>query len=119
MTTDSRRADELFEEAIQHAIKEGYWHQTPAAESIAKRGIKAIEEKDAKEAAAAEALAEEARRAAELVEWPHWGNYRLVLGEGDNTQVVYFRRKPTYAEKKAFCAAAGVSPESVDTEERL
>lgn len=119
MTTDSRRADELFEEAIQHAIKEGYWHQTPAAGVIAGRGIKSLDEKDAREKEAAEVLAEEARRAAELVEWPHWANYRLVLGEGEDVQSVYFGRKPTYQEKKAFCAAAGVSPEKVEIEERL
>lgn len=104
--TAKSAADLLFEEALQHAIKHGYWHQTPAAKQIADRGLASIDQEES--------------TSTELVEWPHWANWRLVLGEGDEcATAVYFTRKPTYAEKKAFCALAGISPEKVEAEERL
>lgn len=121
MSLYSRRSDELLMKALQDATDKGYLHQIPLDHPILTRGLSAMDKKEEADMAAAkaEALAEEARRAAELVEWPHWGNYRLILGEGEQLQAVYFGRKPTYQEKKAFCAAAGVSPEKVEIEERL
>lgn len=107
MTINTRRSDELLKEALEQAAAKGYLHEIPMEHPVLVRGLAYLDELEAENKAA------HTER-----EWPHWANYRLVLGAGEDTQVVFFRRKPTYQEKKAFCAAAGVSPEQVETEER-
>ena len=104
MSMNTRRSDELLKQAFEDAVKKGYLHQVPLEHPIITRGMVAIDEE---------------QKESELVEWPHWANWRLVLAEGDEASAVYFMRKPTYAEKKAFCAIAGISPEKVEAEERL
>lgn len=108
MSMNTRRSDELLKQALEDAVAKGYLHQIPVNHPIITRGLDAVDEQQ-----------KEQGQNQEEREWPHWANWRLVLGEGEETQVIFFRRKPTYAEKKAFCAAAGVSPERVEAEERL
>lgn len=104
MSMKTRRSDELLKQAFEDAVAKGYLHQVPVEHPIITRGMIAVDEK---------------QEDSELVEWPHWANWRLVLAEGDEASAVYFMRKPTYADKKAFCAIAGISPEKVEAEERL
>ena len=106
MSMNTRRSDELLKQALEDAVAKGYLHQVPLEHPILTRGLVAVD--DTQET-----------KNAELVEWPHWANWRLILSEGDEASAVYFIRKPTYAEKKAFCAIAGISPEKVEAEERL
>lgn len=47
-----------------------------------------------------------------------WAAWRLVLRTGDNPAVVFFSRQPTYAERKAFAAAAKVPVADALVEER-
>lgn len=47
-----------------------------------------------------------------------WAAWRLVLRTGDNPSVVFFSREPTYAERKAFAAAAKIPVASAIAEER-
>lgn len=107
MTTNSRRSDELLKKALEDAVNKGILHQVPIEHPILVRGLVAVDEP------------EEPEKEPELAEWPHWANWRLILSEGDEASAVYFTRKPTYAEKKAFCAIAGISPEKVEAEEKL
>lgn len=47
-----------------------------------------------------------------------WAAWRLVLRDGENPSVVFFSREPTYAERKAFAAAAKVPVASAVAEAR-
>ena len=104
------KADDLFREALELAAERGYLHEVAPDHPMFVRGVAALEKQDE---------AETTSEKTELVEWPHWANWRLILAEGDEASAVYFTRKPTYAEKKAFCAIAGISPEKAEAEERL
>ena len=105
--TNSKRSDELLRMALEQAVSKGYLHQVPVDHPIITRGLAAVDEV-------------QATSEPEKNEWPHWANWRLVLNDSDeNAAVIYFTRKPTYAEKKAFCAIAGVIPDSVESEERI
>lgn len=109
MSMNTRRSDELLKQALEDAEAKGYLHQIPLEHPILTRGLVAVDE-----------VEETSSEKTELVEWPHWANWRLVLLQhGEDAKVVYFTRKPSYAEKKAFCAIAGISPEELEVEERL
>ena len=108
MSMNTRRSDELLMKALNDATDKGYLHQIPLDHPILARGLTALDEQQSEE-----------KEEQDMREWPHWANWRLTLGAGEHLQAVYFIRKPTYQEKKAFCAAAGVSPETVELEERL
>lgn len=108
MSMNTRRSDELLIKALNDATNKGYLHQIPLEHPILTRGLTALDEQQNEE-----------KEKQDEREWPHWANWRLTLGAGEHLQAVYFIRKPTYQEKKAFCAAAGVSPENVELEERL
>lgn len=47
-----------------------------------------------------------------------WAAWRLVLRTGANPAIIYFTRKPTYAECKAFARAASVPVGDAIIEER-
>lgn len=47
-----------------------------------------------------------------------WAAWRLVLRGGENPSVVFFTREPTYAERKAFAAAAKIPVAHAVAEER-
>lgn len=109
MTMNTRRSDELLKQALEDAVAKGYLHNIDPSHPIMKRGLEVVDEQQERE-----------EKAAEPCEWPHWANWRLVLLQhGEDAKVVYFTRKPSYAEKKAFCAIAGISPEDLEVEERL
>ena len=108
MSLYSRRSDELLMKALQDAVSKGILHDVNPNHPILTRGLDALDNQQK----------EETEKQDER-EWPHWANWRLTLGAGEHLQAVFFIRKPTYQEKKAFCAAAGVSPENVELEERL
>lgn len=120
MSTE-KTMEQLAADAVRKTLERGDWIHMPVAAQIAKMGM--------------DELVRQAELAKETVEglptqadpsdiddqgWVSdgWAAWRLVLRDGENPAVVYFSREPTYAERKAFAAAAKVPVASAVAEAR-
>lgn len=115
--------EEKAADALEKALSNGDWLQSPLCLEISKLGLEALKRRDQLVAEAENDNAEPTRADATDMDdqgWisDGWAAWRLVLRSGENPSVVFFSRKPTYAERKAFAAAAKVPVVDVIEEER-
>lgn len=110
-------------DAMLQALGCDDWLRLPNADKLAQIGLDAIERRQ-KLQAQENAAPEEATRAdaSDIDEqgWisDSWAAWRLVLRTGNNPAMVFFSREPTYAERKAFAAAAKIPVVDAVVEER-
>ena len=123
MTTEKlSQLEQSAADAVQNMITKGNWNDNPVlAKRIAELGISAIEKRDEWEAKQDSQPSSQAAEG-EIDEqgWisEPWAAWRVTLTTGDNPSVVYFSRKPTYAECKAFARAAGIPADQAIATER-
>lgn len=116
--------EEKAAEALEKALANGEWLNSPFSLEISKIGLEALKRRDELEASAVNGNGPEARQTdgGDIDEngWLNesWAAWRLVLRTGENPSVIYFSRKPTYAECKAFARAALVPVAEAVIEER-
>lgn len=105
-------------DAVLEVIRNGKWLDSPFASYVYEKGLAGLKRR------AEEAEQDQPTRAdATDIDdqgWidESWAAWRLVLRTGDNPAVVFFSRQPTYAERKAFAAAAKVPVADALVEER-
>ena len=108
------------QDAILKALRDGTWPELPwLAQLVQEHGLAVLLQNAAPDAKTTTAGAVEANVAGEEEGpgWPEWATWRVQL-PGSTPSVVYFSRKPQYAELKAFAGAAGVAPDACMAEER-
>lgn len=102
--------------AVIRALKDGTWREISWMAEAVRAGAFNLMQQEAQQTAGdteARVTAEE-----EGPGWPEWATWRVQL-PGSTPSVVYFTRKPQYAELKAFAAAAGVAVDACRAEERV
>lgn len=115
--------EEAAANAVEQALSNGQWIHMPVSHKVAEMGLDALKRRD--ELAKAEEAGPGEASPADVTDiddqgWisDSWAAWRLVLRSGDNPAVVYFTRQPTYAERKAFAAAAKIPVAHAVAEER-
>lgn len=113
---------ELAKEAIGRALSDGTWKDLPwLADAVKEHGLPALLQNctgDAKSATLSSGTEANVAAEEEGPGWPEWANWRLQL-PGSIPSVVYFHRRPQYAELKAFAGVAGIAPNDCTVEERI
>ena len=118
MSEPLHNLEEKAADALLKAIDNGQWLGSPLATYVYEKGLAGLKRR------AEEAEQDQPTRAdATDIDdqgWidESWAAWRLVLRTGDNPAVVFFSRQPTYAERKAFAAAAKVPVADALVEER-
>ena len=105
-------------DAVLKAIDNGEWLGSPLAVYVYEKGLEELKRRteEAQQSQATRADATDIDDQGWIDE--SWAAWRLVLRTGDNPSVVFFSREPTYAERKAFAAAAKVPVVDAVAEER-
>lgn len=109
---------------VDKVLQDGTWIDNQyLANHVAEMGLSALKRRSELEAAQANDNGPEATKTDGDIDengWlsESWAAWRLVLRTGDNPAVIYFSRKPTYAESKAFAKAAAVPFADAVIEER-
>ena len=110
--------EEKAADAVLKAIDSGQWLDSPLAGYVYEKGLAGLKRRaeEAQQSQATRADATDIDDQGWIDE--SWAAWRLVLRNGDNPAVVFFSREPTYAERKAFAAAAKVPVADAVVEER-
>lgn len=118
MSEPLHNLDEAAADAILKAINNGDWLASPLAIYVYERGLEELKRRaeEAQQSLATRADATDIDDQGWIDE--SWAAWRLVLRSGENPAVVFFSRQPTYAERKAFAAAAKVPVADALVEER-
>ena len=108
---------------VMKALGNSTWLDSPIAGKLAEIGLDAISRRDKLQEEENAAPGNATRADVTDIDdqgWisDSWAAWRLVLRTGDNPSVVFFSREPTYAERKAFAAAAKVPVSDAVVEER-
>lgn len=115
--------EEKAANALEKALENGDWLKSDFARDVFSMGLGAMQRREDLAAAAENDNNEPTRADVTDMDdqgWINdgWAAWRLVLRSGENPSVVFFSRKPTYAERKAFAAAAKVPVSEVIEEAR-
>lgn len=110
----SKSLDDIAEDAVKQVIGEE-WAQSELTDYLRRMVFYALQ-KCGETGAATKVDPSEMDEHGWIEE--SWAAWRLVLRDGGNPSVVFFSREPTYAERKAFAAAAKVPVASAVAEAR-
>ena len=118
MSEQLQTLEEKSADAVLKAIDSGNWLNSPLATYVFEKGLEGLKRRaeEAQQSQATRADATDIDDQGWIDE--SWAAWRLVLRTGDNPSVVFFSREPTYAERKAFAAAAKVPVVDAVAEER-
>lgn len=118
MSEQLNQLEDKAADALLKAIEKGDWLSSPLASYVYEQALAGLKRR------AEEAEVNQPTRADSTdiddQGWidESWAAWRLVIRTGDNPAVVFFTRQPTYAERKAFAAAAKVPVVDAVVEER-
>lgn len=118
MSEQLNNLEDKAADALLKAIDNGQWLTSTLATYVYEKGLAGLKrrEEEAEQAQPTRADATDIDEQGWIDE--SWAAWRLVLRTGDNPAVVFFSRQPTYAERKAFAAAAKVPVADAVVEER-
>lgn len=110
--------EEKAADAVLQAISSGEWLNSPLATYVYEKGLEGLKRRaeETQQSQATRADATDIDDQGWIDE--NWAAWRLVIRSGENPAVVFFTRQPTYAERKAFAAAAKVPVTDAVVEER-